>query len=62
VQVELGVDAEADRFVVPVDWEADWVLTEPITPSACDVDDGLDGSVVARVAFGINSYKVPDCE
>jgi hypothetical protein len=51
-----------DRWVVPVDWEVDWVLTEPMTPSACEVDDGLDGSLVARVAFGINSYKVLDYE
>jgi hypothetical protein len=56
------VDAGADRFVIPVDWEEDWVLMESITPSTCDVDDGLYGSVFARVAFGINSYKVPDCE
>ena len=50
---------EVDRFAVLVIWEADWVLTKPITPSACDMDDGLDGSVFAWVAFGINSYKVP---
>jgi hypothetical protein len=58
--VELGVDVEVDRLVVPVDWDADWVLMEPIMPSACDEDEGLDGSLFAWVAFGINSYKVPD--
>ena len=60
--VELGADVEADRWVFPVDWEVDWFLMEPINPSTCEVDDGLDGSVVAWVAFGINSYRVPDCE
>jgi hypothetical protein len=59
---ELGADIRADRWVVPFDWEVDWVLTETMTPSTCEVDDGLDGSVVAHVAFGINSYRVPDCD
>jgi hypothetical protein len=36
----------------------DWVLTEPITPSTCNENEGFDGLVFAQVAFGINSYKV----
>jgi hypothetical protein len=54
--------AETERFTVLVDCDVDWVLTVPITPSACVVEEGLDGSVGVWVAFGINSYKVPDWE
>jgi hypothetical protein len=56
------VGTEADRFVIPVDSEGHWFFPEMITPSACDMDDSLDGPVFAWVAFGINSYKVRYCE
>jgi hypothetical protein len=35
---------------------------EPITPSACDEDEGLDGSISGMGSIWENSYKVPDCE
>jgi hypothetical protein len=36
---------ETKRFIVPVDYDVDWVLTVPITPSTCAMEEGLDGLV-----------------
>jgi hypothetical protein len=47
---------------VAVDCELEWVLKEPITPSAWAMEDGVYGSDDGMGAFGINSYKVLDWE
>jgi hypothetical protein len=62
MEFELVMGDETERFTIPVNYDVDWVLMVPITPSTCVVEEGLDGSVGVRVAFGINSYKVPDWE
>ena len=58
-EVKLVMGAEIERLAVLVDCDEYWVLMVPITPFACSVEEGLDGSVVVQGAFGIISYNVP---